>query len=225
MSGPAQPRGPARPRLRIPADRTSSESSRARPRTRWRPRPRQCMCATADAAPKLAAQTRFLFRHKSQMELVELSGRTTGRLGYTWPTTGYAIGGTATLALRYSIISASTAARTRPSEGLRAGRSSGRTKPEFPAASGRHDHTTTVSVRRPGLGARLLATSDEAQAGYDLKFRARAHPRPRPPKPPPALAPHAARRCATRRWPLHRLNYGPHRGPRPRPRPCTSGPR
>ena len=105
------------------------------------------------------------------MELVELSGHTTGRLGYVWPTTAYAIGGTATLALRYSIISASTAARTRPSEGLRAGRSSGRTNPEFPAASGRHDHATTVSVRRPGLGARLLATSDEAQAGYDLQFR------------------------------------------------------
>ena len=55
-----------------------------------------------------------VFRHKRLMELDELSGRTTGRLGYTWPTTAYAIGGTATLALRYSIISASTAARTRP---------------------------------------------------------------------------------------------------------------
>ena len=48
------------------------------------------------------------------MELVELSGRITGRLGYTWPTTAYVIGGTATLALRYSIISASATARTRP---------------------------------------------------------------------------------------------------------------
>ena len=47
-------------------------------------------------------------------ELDELSGPITGRLGYTWPTTAYAIGGTETLALRYSIISASTAARTRP---------------------------------------------------------------------------------------------------------------
>ena len=49
-------------------------------------------------------------------ELVELSGRTTGRLRYTWPTTAYAIGRhqRATLALRYSIISATTAARTRP---------------------------------------------------------------------------------------------------------------
>ena len=55
-----------------------------------------------------------VFRHKRLMELVELSGRITGRLGYTWPTTAYAIGGTATLALRYSIISASATARTRP---------------------------------------------------------------------------------------------------------------
>ena len=55
-----------------------------------------------------------LIRHKRRMELVELSGRTTGRLGYTWLTTAHAIGGTATLALRYSIISASAAARTRP---------------------------------------------------------------------------------------------------------------
>ena len=37
-----------------------------------------------------------VFRHKRRMELVELSGRTAGRLGYTWPTTAYAIGGTAT---------------------------------------------------------------------------------------------------------------------------------
>ena len=43
------------------------------------------------------------------MELDEQSGRTTGRLGYTGPTTAYAIEGTAALALRYSIISASTA--------------------------------------------------------------------------------------------------------------------
>ena len=55
-----------------------------------------------------------VFRHKRLMELDELSGRTTGRLGHTWPTTVYAIGGTATLALRYSIISATAAARTRP---------------------------------------------------------------------------------------------------------------
>ena len=32
----------------------------------------------------------------------ELSGHTTGRLGYDWPDSAYAIGGTAELALRYS---------------------------------------------------------------------------------------------------------------------------
>ena len=64
----------------------------------------------------LTIPAQVLFRHKRLMELDELSGRITGRLGYTWPTTAYAIGGTATLALalRYSIISATTAARTRP---------------------------------------------------------------------------------------------------------------
>ena len=55
-----------------------------------------------------------VFRQKRLMELDELSGRITGRLGYTWPTTAYAIGGTATLALRYSIIAATTDASTRP---------------------------------------------------------------------------------------------------------------
>ena len=70
-----------------------------------------------EATPSGAAPTsppEGVFRHKRRMELVELSGRTTGRLGYTWPTTAYAIGGTATLALRYSIISATAAARTLP---------------------------------------------------------------------------------------------------------------
>ena len=44
----------------------------------------------------------------------------------------------------------------------------------------RADDTTTrlreradASVRRPGLGARLLATFAEARAGYDLQFRQR----------------------------------------------------
>ena len=55
-----------------------------------------------------------VFRHKRLMELDELSGRTTSRLGHTWPTTAYVIGGTATLALLYSIISATAFARTRP---------------------------------------------------------------------------------------------------------------
>ena len=37
---------------------------------------------------------------------------------------------------------AASAGAAGPSEGLRAGRSSWRTKPEYPAASGRHDHAT-----------------------------------------------------------------------------------
>ena len=56
----------------------------------------------------------WVFRHKRRMELDGPSGRITGRLGYSWSTTAYAIGRTAALALRYSIISATTAARTRP---------------------------------------------------------------------------------------------------------------
>ena len=73
---------------------------------------------------------------------------------------------------------AASAGAAGPSEGLLAGRSSGRTKPEYAAASGRHDNATFgsgagASVRRPGLGARLLAMSDEARAGYDLQFRQR----------------------------------------------------
>ena len=55
-----------------------------------------------------------VFRHKRLMELDELSGRTTGRLALTWPTTAYAIRGAATLALLFAIISATAAARTRP---------------------------------------------------------------------------------------------------------------
>ncbi len=46
---------------------------------------------------------------KSIDSIEELSGRTTGRLGYIRPATAHFIGGTAELALRYSIISASTA--------------------------------------------------------------------------------------------------------------------
>ena len=54
---------------------------------------------------------------------------------------------------------------------LWAGRSGGRTEREYSAASGRHDHATfrvraNVSVRSPGLGARLLATYDETRAGW-----------------------------------------------------------
>ena len=102
------------------------------------------------------------------MELVELSGRTTGRLGYTRPTTAYAIGGTAALALRDSSISASAAARplvlrddcgppgllgmgtaaasagaAGPSQELRAGWSSGRTE----AGVHRGERTTVTHLR------------------------------------------------------------------------------
>ena len=51
-----------------------------------------------EETPSGAAPTsppRGVFRHKRLMELDELSGRTTGRLGHTWPTTAYAIRGTA----------------------------------------------------------------------------------------------------------------------------------
>ena len=61
-------------------------------------------------------------------------------------------------------------------QGLRAGRSSGQTKREYTAASGRHDHATfregaDASVRCLGLEARLLATSDEAWAAGGLEHR------------------------------------------------------
>ena len=70
---------------------------------------------------------------------------------------------------------AASAGAAGPSEGLRAGWSSGRTKPEYTTASGRRDlrERADMSVRRPGLGARLLATSDEARAVYDLQLRQR----------------------------------------------------
>ena len=51
----------------------------------------------------------IVLRRIRHMELDELWGRTTGRLGYIRPATAYAIGGTAMLAIRYSIISATTA--------------------------------------------------------------------------------------------------------------------
>ena len=72
-----------------------------------------------EATPSEAAPTsppEGVFRHKRRMELDGPSGRITGRLGLGihGPTIAYAIGGTATLALRYSIISATAAARTLP---------------------------------------------------------------------------------------------------------------
>ena len=47
-----------------------------------------------------------------------------------------------------------------PSEGLRPGRSSGRTKPEYTAASGRHEHAATGAGRRvsPTTGTRSQTT-------------------------------------------------------------------
>jgi hypothetical protein len=125
-----------------------------------------------------------LFRHKRLIELDELSGRTTGRLGHTWPTTAYAIRGTAKAgptilyhlrncrrphsssvmtAGRRSCWSMGTAAASAgaagPSEGLRAGRSSGQTKPEYTAASGRRDHAT--------FGSWLMRHSDDLDSEPD----------------------------------------------------------
>ena len=55
---------------------------------------------------------------------------------------------------------AASAGAAGPSEGLRAGRSSGRTKPEYTVASGRHDHATTGAGRRvsPTTGTRSQTT-------------------------------------------------------------------
>ena len=55
---------------------------------------------------------------------------------------------------------AASAGAAGPSEGLRAGRSSGRTKPEYTAPSGRHDHATTGAGRRvsPTTGTRSQTT-------------------------------------------------------------------
>ena len=120
-----------------------------------------------------------LFRHKRRMELVELSGRITGRLGYDYRLRHRrdGIAGTPILyhlriyrrphsssgmtAGRRELLGMGTAAGAAgPSEGLRAGRSSGRTKPEYTAASGRHDHATTGAGRRvsPTTGTRSQTT-------------------------------------------------------------------
>ena len=55
---------------------------------------------------------------------------------------------------------AASAGAAGPSEGLRAGRSSGRTKPEYTAASGRHDHATFGSgtTRQSDDGTRSQTT-------------------------------------------------------------------
>ena len=91
-----------------------------------------------------------MFRHKRRMELVELSGRTTGRLGYDYRLRHQRDGKAGTTILYYLRIyrrrphsssgmtagrrellgmgtAATSAGAAGPSEGLRAGRSSGRT--------------------------------------------------------------------------------------------------
>ena len=64
---------------------------------------------------------------------------------------------------------AASAGAAGPSEGLRAGGSSWRTKPEYTAASG--PERADTSVRRAGLGARLLATLDVGRASSDVASR------------------------------------------------------
>ena len=54
-----------------------------------------------------------------------------------------------------------------PSEGQRAGRSSGRTKPEYTAASGRHDHAT--------FGSGPTRQSDERDSEPDYLLRPTRH--------------------------------------------------
>ena len=62
---------------------------------------------------------------------------------------------------------AASAGAAGPSEGLRAGRSSGRTKPEYTAASGRHDHTT--------FGSRPTRQSDDRDSEPDYLLRPTRH--------------------------------------------------
>ena len=62
---------------------------------------------------------------------------------------------------------AASAGAAGPSEGLRAGWSSGRTKPEYTAASGRRDHTTS--------GSRQTRQSDERDSEPDYLLRPTRH--------------------------------------------------
>ena len=116
------------------------------------------------------------------MELVELSGRTTGRLGYDYRLRHRRDGKAGTTILYYLCIyhrphsssgmtagrrellgmgtAAASAGAAGPSEGLRAGRSSG-LKPEYTAASGLRDYGSG-----PTTGTRSQTTSDEARAGW-----------------------------------------------------------
>ena len=63
---------------------------------------------------------------------------------------------------------AASAGAAGPSEGLRAGRSSGRTKPEYPAGGGRRDHAT--------FGSGPMRQSDERDS--ELLRHDLAMPRP-----------------------------------------------
>ena len=62
---------------------------------------------------------------------------------------------------------AASAGAAGPSEGLRAGRSSGRTKPEYTAASGRHDHAT--------FGSGPTRQSDDRDLEPDYLLRPTRH--------------------------------------------------
>ena len=62
---------------------------------------------------------------------------------------------------------ATSAGAAGPSEGLRAGRSSGRTKPEYTAASGRHDHAT--------FGSGPTRQSDDRDSEPDYLLRPTTH--------------------------------------------------
>ena len=132
------------------------------------------------------------------MELVELSGRITGRLGYDYRLRHRrdGIAGTTilyhlriyrrphspsgTTAGRRELLGMGTAAASAgaagPSEGLRAGRSSGRTKPEYTAPSGRHDHATTGAGRRvsPTTGTRSQTTCYTRRGAGRVLFIIRA---------------------------------------------------
>ena len=62
---------------------------------------------------------------------------------------------------------AASAGAAGPSEGLRAGLSSGRTKPEYTAASGRHDHAT--------FGSGPTRQSDDRDSEPDYLLRPTRH--------------------------------------------------
>ena len=65
------------------------------------------------------------------------------------------------------VTTAASAGAAGPSEGLRAGRSSGRTKPEYIAASGRRDHAT--------FGSGPTRQSEERDSEPDYLLRPTRH--------------------------------------------------